>query len=234
MNKVALVRIVLLKRKPELENSYSNALKSFDLIGLDTFVTSFVTPISNKKELIGARTLDDEVEFVKDDIEALIKDKPNGFYEIMGEMWMESWCSYEGEWDSEVELRNCSINACEYHNAAILDDYDFLEHSESMLEMASWTNTCNVSPYMSYKDIISGYANALEIIRQGSAQYLESDFSVDDIKNYITMLEYEIEAENNKEKVARRIKATEKFEHILKEHKYYMLGEEDSNGARTL
>ena len=122
------VRMVLVKR-PE-ENHTSDP--GYDIMQLETFDHLNLGPNIN-------HFMDEDIqsgngeEFLKD----WLKDKQDGFYEILAEFWYEAWdCGgWEGqEWDSMCELRNIKYQQLKYKDAMYLDKNDVLSRDGRICE----------------------------------------------------------------------------------------------------
>lgn len=142
------VRLCVMKQ--ERENSWNNGIT---VLHSDHFEHDKL--ISDNKSF---NWISEELENT-DWVEWFLKDKPLGFYEILGRFYYHAWeTGYEHvEWESEWELRHIKWKQISYDDAENLDDNEILK--DSGVELGGYQH---VSPFMSEFQILLEYAKFLQ------------------------------------------------------------------------
>lgn len=144
-----------------------------------------------------------------DIVDSLLRDKPHGLYEIVGELYHHGWTSgYETpEYESEMDIRKEQIQAITYDEARAFSD-DFFQDGEICLMRlidkdvyCSGGNT-EIHHFMTEHQILTNQAYALgNVIRQFryGISYVSLDkMSIEELKSYIFICMMEIDSESNK------------------------------------
>lgn len=235
MSKIGLVRIIVLRHTGEEKWS---GLQLTQIIGMNVFQFGH---ICNEKtdNYPGHDWISEEVDtHCRDDIDALFKDKPIGFYELMAEFYFEGHTDYWGEYDSHAELRNVSIKPTIYRQAISFDDRDFLREAELPLvgdksDTGYYPNSdVLVSPYMPKITILKRQAVALDNIVQYHNHLVKrtdlSGMNEDQLAAFSFMMSLEIQTLAAKDGVygvimLNKMEQINKVaDEVLKEHKLWM------------
>ena len=148
--------IVVIKRPPESEYDDGHSI-----IHCVTFDHLRLSPQSHDWMTEEVSSADNEF------LTEWLKDKQDGFYELLGEFWYESWqVGYEEiEWEGYWELRNIKHQQLKFKDAAMFDNDGLLtwqrpdvavQYDENGLEIRAWhvRSMRDSSIYAPLKDIL--------------------------------------------------------------------------------
>lgn len=206
MTKVGLIRIVVAKHN----KSDDIWKKRVSIIHTDIFQLGFVC---NPKEKYLAKDWCMEEWDTHDTgvTEYLLQDKPNGLYEIVGDLYHYGWTSgYETpEYESDMDVRNHQIQSISYDHAYWFNKEFFEDeevHLTKLLDKESryldWDT--EVHHFMDKLQILKHHANALAGLVSESRYGTRvscSDMGMDELESFIhmCMLQIDSEAEKNQE-----------------------------------
>jgi len=140
-----------------------------------------------------------------------LEDKPLGFYEMIGTVYVHEWTSgyEEVEYESELQIRDLKIQPLTFDQAGYFDDDDVLEEESIELtklgELSGYLLSgydCDIHPLMPVVDILRHQLNALMTI----VSYCSYDgnrvstrsMSIDECELMIHMMMLEIDSNSEK------------------------------------
>jgi hypothetical protein len=165
MKKQGWVRLIVMKRKHDAD-AYSD--RGYDLIGCEAFVFGL---LSKSDMPSGSSWVVEEIDSQDDWLRSFLSDKPNGFYEIVGQFFYHGWTSgyYEPEYESAWELRQVSWQQMSYRKAIMMGDFEFLENQLNGFEYRRWNS---IHPFMPIHDIVVEFSKQDHKLQEGVADYL--------------------------------------------------------------
>lgn len=210
MTKSAIVRTVVVKHVPGTE--WYNKEKSTTILHSQIFELG----LTSKGENHCHNWLDEEWDtHGNNSVEWILKDKPNGLYEIVGDFYYHGWVSgyYEREYESDGELRDFKIQEITFDHMSRLVDEEKLKEDEIELtklvdpsaDHMNWDTF--IHPYMSKKQIMNHFANALCSIMRGywDNRTDTKNMTVDELDVFIHMCMLEIDSNSEKDQKSRML-----------------------------
>lgn len=228
--KVGYARVIVVRHNPEY--NYKGQLDNCTVIAnVETFSVGFLCPDLSKSRYgsgpcIGF--LDEEVrEGCEHIINHLFKDKTNGIYELIGDVYHWSSQSYEGEWDGESELRNTAIKEISFDHAMyfkcspIQDEMVQLK-VDSKREV--YNDDMDIHYYMPHQQILRNQANALSSIIEGSYSSRTNwkDSTIAELETVMFALMLEIDSRNREELTKLSQDIEDKVQYCLKQRQKLM------------
>lgn len=204
--KVGYARCIVVRHNPSY-NHRGKLDNCTQIMAVSTFAIGFeAPPIDKSRYGSGPAFWLDEA--VSDDcahsINHLFKDKPNGLYELTGEIMHWSSQSYEGEWDGESELRNTKMQQISFdhamafnkENEGLFDEMVRL-FTESNRRGTHYQEGTDIHPYMTHQQILVNQANALARLVNGTYHNRENykDCKIEDLESNIFMLMLQVDSE---------------------------------------
>lgn len=175
--------------------------------------------------------LDEEIYGLESTVKYMLVDKPNGVYEIIGDIYYHGWTSgYEyQEYDCETDFRDYSIHEASFESASTYNDLE--------------TESVNVNGYgqdvhhfMTMDRLMQIYCAAISTINlkleakygyfdQSASPNTYKDMSVADMENYVWMTEMQIDSSD---KCTDHIRSAlselqETMKKVLEDHKKLMV-----------
>lgn len=139
-------------------------------------------------------------------VEYLLEGKPNGLYEIVGDLYYHGWTSgyEEPEYESEIDVRDFKIQALTFDQASRFAGDSFEEDEIELTKLTDKTATymnwdTQIHHYMSPVQILRAQANALcSIMKQywGEARTTTKDMSDGELEMFIHMCMLEIDSDS--------------------------------------
>lgn len=157
-------------------------------------------------------TYTDDVDQCSHKINHLFKNKPNGIYEMVGEMWCWSSKSWEGEWDGDSEIRNHQIQEIKFDSAMAFGEVGEGLH-DGLITLKPIDNSqfnlkydcdTHISPYMSKQQIYRNHANVLSKLIDNYGIHGRTNFNdstVEELEACIHMLMLQIDSESRYENI---------------------------------
>lgn len=204
MVKCGLIRTIVVKHNKEGKESFYRR---------ETIIHNeiFHLGLSNIKPTESHNWLKDEWETHDSNcVNLLLEDKPNGIYEIVGELYYFGWISgyYEREYESDLEVRSAQIQSLTYDQAFRFAG-DFFEQGEIYLTKLCDTDNepknnyshwdTQIHPYMDALQILKHHANALISIMRSfwSSEYTSTDnMTKNELDMFIHMCMLEIDSKS--------------------------------------
>lgn len=232
------VRIIVVRHTPEF--NFRGELDNCTYIAAtDGLYLGFAcNPIDKKYNLnYVLPTYADDVENCAHKINHIFKSKPNGIYELVGEMWAWSSQSYEGEWDGDTEVRNYKIQQVRFKDAIAHCEigeglYNELVRLRIDKKNEEWeqvySDSTDIHPYMPKKTIMAHHANALSQIIEGTYHNRTNfeDSSIEELEACIHMMMLQIDSEKRLETYREWALAVDhKVKDVLNAHEHQMATE---------
>lgn len=245
--KAGYVRAIIVRYNPEYrrhifrEASKDDLASCVDIVHVQSHIIGFLSPDIKDiycNDRIAHSWVSDEFHECKHQLDHLFKDKSNGIYEIICDLYNWNSRSYEGEWDGESEIRNLQIKEISYAHGMYFGEYrEGLSAEIIQLRQFCNTNTnyainsyhsyTDIHYYMPKRDILVNHINALTILYSGSYDrcYETSrslkDSSIEDLENTIFMLMLQIDSEKQHLKDL-SVSMEEAVQYVLKQHDQLM------------
>lgn len=206
MSKIALVRTVVVKHNPS-ESTWNKRTITIEHSQI------FELGLTNVGDRYAHNWINDEWETHGDGcVEYLLKDKPNGIYEIVGDLYYHGWESgyEEREYESECDVRDFKIQALTFEQACRFAGDKFQEDEVDLVKLVDkdsgfmdWDT--QIHHYMSKMDILRAHAKALCSVMQefwsgGSTDVKGMDEDQLEMFIQMCMLEIDSKSESNKPK----------------------------------
>jgi hypothetical protein len=202
--KVGYARVIVIRHNPSY-NFHGQKDNCTIIMHVESFATGFAcNDISKSRYGSGPSIswLDDEVrDSCEHKINHLFKNKPNGIYELIGDIYHWSSQSYEGEWDGESEIRETGIQQISFDHAMYFECESMYEEMRALLAHSEnrgdyYNDNTDIHPYMTKHQILVNHANALTRIIDGYGNRpCFKDSKIEDIENCIHMLMLQIDSE---------------------------------------
>ncbi len=200
MVKHGLVRTIVVKHNKEGKESWNRPI---------TIVHSqlFELGLTNVGERYCHNWLDEEWEtHGKDCVQWILKDKPNGMYEIVGDLYYHGWTSgYEHpEYESEIDIRDEKVQLLTFDQASRFAGDVFQEQEIDLVKLVdkdsgfmNWDT--QIHHYMGKLQILQAHAKALcsimkEYWSEGSTNV--KDMTQDELEMFIHMCMLEIDSKS--------------------------------------
>lgn len=175
----------------------------------------------------------DDVQMCEHKINHLFKSKPNGVYEMVGEMWTWSSQSFEGEFDGDAEIRNHQIQEIKFDHAMCFGEigeglYDTLQRlkpKDPHDYREKYNQNLDISPFMSKIQMHRTCANVLSLLIEGTYHNRTNfnDSTVEELDACIHMMKLQIDSEPRYEKIRDLMfDIDKKFKDCLDEHNNLM------------
>lgn len=199
--KHGLVRTVVVKHNKEDDKCWSKPITI-------VYTQIFELGLTNVGERYCHNWLDEEWETHGNScVEWLLKDKPNGLYEIVGDLYYHGWTSgYEHpEYESEIDVRDEKIQSLTFDQASRFAGDVFQEEEIDLVKLVdkdsgfmNWDT--QIHPYMSKLQILQAHAKALcsimkEYWSEGSTNVKDMNEGELDMFIHMCMLEIDSKSE---------------------------------------
>ena len=232
-SKVGYARVIVARHNPSY-NMHGQLDNCTQIMHVETFAIGLVCVAKAKSRWKSGPVLswiDDEVrETCEHKINHLLKNKPNGIYELTGDVYHWSSRSYEGEWDGDSELREVNIQEIAFDHAMYFDResspfYDemraLLPHSENRGNY--YNEMTDIHPYMERQQILRNQANALNFIIEANGRHssIFTDSSVEELENCIHMLMLQIDSEQQSMQ-PKSLEIDQMVKEVIKQHNTLM------------
>jgi hypothetical protein len=230
---IGYARVIVIRHNPSY--NYRGQLDNCTIIAhVEAFALGFACP-EIKKSRYGHGP---SIGYIKDEVREgcehkinhLFKNKPNGVYELIGEVWAWSSQSYEGEWDGDSELRKSSIREISFDHAMYFE-CEPIEDELVQLKVDSNRKTYNsdmdISPYMTKQQILCNQANALSSLIEGSYRSPTNwkDSTVQELETVMFTLMLEIDSKNREELTKLSQDIEDKVKYCLDQHEKLMISD---------
>lgn len=204
MSKVGLIRTIVVKHNKQGKESWNRSV---------TIVHSqlFELGLTNVGKRYCHNWLNEEWETHGDDcVQHILADKPNGLYEIVGDLYYHGWTSgYEHpEYESEIDIRDEKVQPLTFDQASRFagdvfqeEELDLVKLIDKQSGFMDWDT--QIHHYMDKLQILQCHAKALcsimkEFWSDGSVNV--KDMNVDELEAFIhmCMLDIDSRSETNK------------------------------------
>lgn len=232
-SKVGYARVIVVKHNPQY--GYRGKMDNCThIVSTETFDMGFMAPEIGKHRYGSggpAFWLDDSiVEDCAHMINHLFKDKKNGIYEMVGEIYHWSSTSYDGEWDGDTELRETKMREISFEHAmAFHDDNEGLYDDMTQLFLDSEKRgtrflDTDIHYYMPKQEILARQAAALDRLATGTYSSLSKykDSKVEDLENNIFMLMLQIDSERQ-DRQPKALEIDRAVKEVINKHECYMI-----------
>jgi len=231
---IGKVRLIILKHN-DFNQSFGDGKSSVTKIHSSAFEYSFLCPDIQPSNWRSGPVRDWIRSNIKENVidsqlEHITKNLTNGFYELIGDMWLWSSKSYEGEYDNHYELRDFKTRAICFDHAVDFDDDDVIAEETVPTHDAKININYAYAVHwsMPVERILRNYANILG--RMISSHYSTGqsglqDMTVDQLKDYIHMLRLQIDSSSNEERTSKLAQMENDMDHVLRMHDEIMISE---------